>query len=264
MRPQTRERRDTWSPPPQTERRVLRQIDALLASYALDGRVPSATGLGGRQLDLPLTPESRHLPRGFLPTSPFELSQRHVDLCAMHRMRYLKRAVSGSMVVAYYDHAWDGRGRCRPIVYVHPEHLGEQDEPTCLGRFAALRELGRLIAAPFGAPHGRPLTEANCTVQIHAGDYLKPGFFADPLNRWAMSLGCPPAELRMLLRKEWGELPVNEQMVRALRPMFVEEPLGLEGVFFERRYEGQQTEALFGLDKHAILAWARHNGFVNI
>jgi hypothetical protein len=237
---------------------VMVQVEGLLERYARDLRAGNQRGVGATQLQLPLTQDAKHLPDGFFPISPFELCQKHSDLCALYPMSGLEKTVDRGMVLAKLEHNCDHRGRSRAIIYVHPEHMDEQGDLTSQGRFAALRELARLIAVPFGVPYGTPLTTDNCTAETHAGNFLQPGFFGDPLNRWAMELGCPQGELETILRKQWGSTPVTREMVAPVRPMFAEHRLGMESAFFEVRYQESEIGSIFGLDKHAVLGWARY------
>jgi len=262
MKAQESKQRGVWRPSPRVEESVLRRIEALFDEYARDATIAARPGHRPRQLALPLTPDAQHIPRGVFPVSPFELCQKFAALCAVHPRTALECAETGEMVIACQAYRTDGRGRHYPVIYVHSEHLDEMDEPTRVARFAALRELARLIATRSGAPHGTPLSRPNCTVRIGAGEYLRTSFFDDPLNRWAMHLGCPPSELALVLRKEWGDLPVTVGALRAVRPMFARETFSLEAAFFERCYQGKPIEDVFGLDKHAVLSWARHNRVV--
>ncbi len=151
-----------------------------------------------------------------------------------------------------------------PIIYVRAEHLDEGERPTPSGRFGALRELSRLIARQIHGD-GEPwhLDPTPVTPEVHGGDFLEDRFFYDPLNRWAMHLGCPPPELTQLVKDSWGEVPVGEAALRESRPLWSAGKNRLECVFLEEIPSGKRLERVFGLSPNAIVAWCRYLGLID-
>jgi hypothetical protein len=176
---------------------------------------------------------------------------------------------TSELVVAFSDWGVDPHGSARPVIQVRPEDFQVADPPetedqiTSSGRFAAFRELARLLIDPdHSVGSTAELPRDRASVRVNPGDYIGQGFFDCPLNRLAMVLGCPRMEFERTLRGSWGGIPVTREMLRRNRPMFTDEKFGLERVFFEHEYEGRLIEDLLGLDRHALLAWGRYMGSV--
>lgn len=258
----------TSKPSPSIESVVVDTIRRGLESYSLRYDVARPPTGGDFQLGLPFDGDARSLPEQLFPVDIFEINQQFFSEGRVDSLDGRGGVAPARSVWARSQWVQNDAGCLFPVISVTPEHFGDDDVPSAAGRFVALRELARLIRgaqqdAWKAARHG---TLCGSTSAVHGGEFLLPSFFEDPLNRWAMHLGCPPIELERMLQIAWGYVPVPALKVQELRPICVladEGHSALDAVFMEMEYEGKTLNQVFGLSPNALIGWCRHRRLID-
>jgi len=252
-------------PTQQETQRNLPSLDSLIAKrirmglerYALryDPEAPADSGVN--QLSLPFDGVARALSGAIFPVNACEVLREFFPDGGIRHMPGLLKSPDGNLVLAQPTWLENALGRI-PIICVRAEHLDDKEHLDPIGRFGVLREVARLLmlwACDKGMTKSFNPTEV--TEEVQGGEFLDPAFFQDPLNRWAMELGCPPAELSQLLREEWGHTPVTYADILKQRPMLEGEDNLCDIVFMEMRYRGKGLDDIFGFTRSAIIGWCR-------
>lgn len=234
-----------------------------LEQYVLRHDPSKPASAGQRQLTLPFDDDLRSLPPELFPLDVCEVLREFFPDGCIRPMEREDRTGPEGLVLACSGWIENDVGEV-PIIFVAPEHLDEAERPSHAGRFAALREVARLILYHFrGTAVGLPRDVRDSTYQVHGGEFLVPGFFKDPLSKWAMCLGCPPVELGRMLQIAWGQTPVAAQRVEMARPICAMTRNGHDVVFMEMKYDGKTLEQVFGLGPHALIGWCMYLGLID-
>jgi len=191
-----------------------------LEQYALRYN-PNAPPTGGdNQMVLPFNGVARALPGDMFPVDAFEVLRLFFPNASIQHMDGgLLTSPAGNLVLAQPAWIENDLGRVR-VISVRAEHLDEKGYLDPIGRFGVLRELARLLVSEaLGRDKTKSFNPTEITEQVQGGEFLDPAFFLDPLNRWAMHLGCPPPELAQLLRDTWGRVPITKTDILTRRPM---------------------------------------------
>ena len=230
--------------------------------YALDFDPRPPQRRNQAQLELPFQGASCYLSPHHFPLSPVELLRAIFPEGIVSAMDGARR--DRPEALASSELATNPRGEVFVRVRISREHIDGADEPTGLGRFGAFRETCRAVALLKCIRAGTP--ELGClgwTREIMGGEFLRSDFYADDLSRWAMRLGCPPAELQRLLTKRWGRVPVTPAMIGDL-PKGATNPLAYEQVFAGARYDGRRLPDMFGLGANALVGWCNYLRYLQI
>jgi len=251
---------------PKVDAFIRQHIRDGLEDYALRFDPESPPSSDDLQLNLPFCGGSRSLPLGMFP----------IDICELFRQFCRNgciRLFPGSMaapggqgkVIAYSEWISNDLGRV-PIIHVQAEHLDDAEIPTPVGRFGALRETARFILADqVELPTSSRTGYLGLSAETNGGEFLAPDFFEDPLNRWAMCLGCPEIELKGLLLTTWGTTPVTPRQVENMGPLYVAAAGNRpEAVFLSAGFRARSLDEHFGLSPNAVVAWCRFLNLIEV